>query len=78
MTDREFMNRIESYPGWNRGLWFPWLNDCHNDLEKAFKHAGVPYPGAPNGRLDIDETVERIANEARQWAETRTNGGRRR
>lgn len=81
MTAREFMERIESYPGWNRGLWLPWLNDCHNDLEGAFKHARVPYPRAPNGRLDIDDdvvgTVKRVAKEARQWTETQTNGGKR-
>jgi len=81
MTAREFMERIESYPGWNRGLWLPWLNDCHNDLEGAFKHARVPYPRAPNGCLDIDDdvvgTVKRVAKEARQWTETQTNGGKR-
>ncbi|MFZ6874230.1 hypothetical protein ACO0LF_19405 [Undibacterium sp. Di27W] len=82
MTAREFMNRIQNYPGWNGGLWFPWVNDCHNDLEDAFKYAGAPYPGAPNGRLDIDddatETVKRVINEARQWVDTQTNGGKRR
>lgn len=80
MTAREFMESIESYPGWNRGLWLPWLNDCHNDLEEAFKHARVPYPGAPNGRLDIDDdvigTIKRVAKEARHWTETQTNGGK--
>ncbi|MFZ6733783.1 hypothetical protein ACO0LG_17785 [Undibacterium sp. Ji42W] len=72
MTARDFMDRIQRYPGWNKGLWFPWVNDCHNDLEDAFKYTGVPYPGAPNGRLDIDDdvigTVKRVADEAQQWS----------
>jgi hypothetical protein len=82
VTARDFMNKIQAYPGWNKGLWVPWFNDCHNDVEAAFEHVGVPYPGAPNGRLDIDDdaasTFKRIMDEAQQWANTRMNGDRRR
>ncbi|MFA5652742.1 MAG: hypothetical protein WDA72_01370 [Desulfomonilia bacterium] len=41
----------------NNWLWTPWANDCHSDLGNAFDQAGVPYPGAPNGRLDIDDDI---------------------
>jgi hypothetical protein len=28
------------------------LNDCHNELEAAFKYAGFDYPGWPTGRSE--------------------------
>jgi hypothetical protein len=49
------MSLIDSADNWNNGLYFPFVNDCHNDLERAFDHAGVEYPGAPNGRFDFDD-----------------------
>lgn len=57
MSEAEFMRRIKEYKDWNRWLWLPWMNDCHNQLERAFEHAGVQYPGAPNGRVDIDDNA---------------------
>jgi hypothetical protein len=62
MTEKSFMGKINSYPQWNSGLWAPWINDCHNDLNGAFTHAGVNYPGAPNGRLDIDDELRDAIN----------------
>ena len=58
MTELDFMNRINSANNWNNGLYTPFVNDCHNDLERAFDHAGVDYPGAPNGRFDIDDIIQ--------------------
>jgi RHS repeat-associated protein len=55
MSESKFMNLIDSADNWNNGLYFPFVNDCHNDLERAFDHAGVEYPGAPNGRFDFDD-----------------------
>lgn len=53
------MGRIDATSGWNNWLWTHWVNDCHSDLENAFNQSGVPYPGAPNGRLDIDENIKK-------------------
>ena len=51
------MDRIEQAKGWNNWIWIPWVNDCHSDVENAFDQAGVPYPGAPNRRMDIDDDI---------------------
>jgi hypothetical protein len=55
MSEREFIDKIEDYPDWEKGGWRPWRNDCHNKLEGAFEFAGASYPGAPNGRIDLDD-----------------------
>jgi len=57
MTETEFMDKIETYPGWNSFWWVPWEVDCHSELEGAFSYTGVAYPGAPGGRTDIDEII---------------------
>jgi len=57
MSESEFMDRIEAYPGWNRGIWLPWYDDCHTELAEAFEFVGVHYPGAPGGRVDFDEII---------------------
>ncbi|SFC76438.1 RHS repeat domain-containing protein [Pseudoalteromonas denitrificans] len=68
MTEEEFMDKINSADNWNNGLYFPFVNDCHNDLERAFDHVGIDYPGAPNERFDVDdnfiEYLRRIHNDA--------------
>lgn len=63
MTESEFMDQLRNAPNWNNGLYFPFINDCHNDLERAFEHAGVDYPGAPNGRFDMDDDLIRLRDE---------------
>jgi RHS repeat-associated protein len=55
MSEEEFMRRIAGADGWNNGVWCPFGNDCHSQLDDAFWQAGVRYPGAPNGRMDIDD-----------------------
>jgi hypothetical protein len=35
----------------NNGIWFPFLNDCHNAVQDAVENAGLKYPGAPGGRF---------------------------
>jgi uncharacterized protein RhaS with RHS repeats len=40
LSEDEFMDLIESYPDWEEGLWFPWVNDCHSQLESACKMQG--------------------------------------
>ena len=57
MSESDFMSSIEAATGWNDWMWIPWVNDCHSDLQSAFEQAGVPYPGAPNGRIDIDDNL---------------------
>jgi hypothetical protein len=60
MSEGEFMDRIERAHGWNNWVWVPWANDCHSDLKNAFEQAGVPYPGAPNGRMDFDDNLKAV------------------
>jgi RHS repeat-associated protein len=55
MTESDFMNKVQTNPDINKGGWIPWVNDCHNSMENAFNEAGVKYPGAPGGRVDVDE-----------------------
>ena len=33
MTEKTFMDKINAADNWNNGLYFPFVNDCHNDLE---------------------------------------------
>lgn len=35
----------------NNGIWFPWINDCHNAVQDAVENSGLNYPGAPGGRF---------------------------
>jgi hypothetical protein len=35
----------------NNGMWFPFVNDCHNAVKDAVESAGLEYPGAPGGRF---------------------------
>lgn len=53
MTEEEAIAKIASWPGWNHGIWVPWVNDCHNQLKEAFDYAGIPFPtgGVPEGRI---------------------------
>lgn len=62
MSESDFMRGIGTASGWNNWLWIPWVNDCHSDLENAFIETGVPYPGAPNGRIDIDDDIGNCLN----------------
>ena len=57
MSESNFIKGITEAKGWNNWIWIPWLNDCHSDLENAFNQVGVSYPGAPNGRMDIDDDI---------------------
>ena len=57
MSEAEFMNKIIEADGWNNWVWIPYANDCHSDLENAFEQIGITYPGAPNGRIDIDDEI---------------------
>jgi hypothetical protein len=57
MSEADFMMNISEADGWNNWVWTPYVNDCHSDLENAFEQTGVSYPGAPNGRMDIDDKI---------------------
>jgi len=57
MSEVDFMDKISKYPGFNKGLWILYFNDCHNQLEGAFSYMGIDYPGAPNGRFDFDNII---------------------
>lgn len=50
VNDAQFMNDIKPYM--DQGIWFPYLNDCHSDLENGFDQLGVPFPGVPGGRTN--------------------------
>ncbi len=54
MTDQAFIDSLAASPNFNNGLYFPFVNDCHNDLERAFEYNGYTYPGTPKGRFDSD------------------------
>lgn len=60
MSERDFMKKVINSPKFNKGTWIPWKNDCHSDLNAAFDEAGVRYPGAPNGRIDIDDVFSSV------------------
>ncbi len=62
MSENDFMDNVDAANGWNNGVWTPWVNDCHSDLGNAFDQAGVPYPGAPNGRVNIDDNARNDLN----------------
>jgi RHS repeat-associated protein len=64
MSESDFMKNILEAEGWNNWIWTPWANDCHSDLENSFDQTGVPYPGAPNGRIDIDDNIRNDVNNA--------------
>ena len=49
-TWSDFLN---SYRAGEEYMFF--TNDCHNQLEGAFHYIGVYYPGARNGRANLDE-----------------------
>ena len=65
LSEADAIARIRTYPDWNKGIWFPIINDCHTQLEKAFNYAGVPYPGAPEGRVD-DNIQSRVIQAIRK------------
>jgi len=50
--DSQFMDDLRPYM--DQGIWFPWLNDCHSDLKNGFQQLGVPFPGVPGGRVNVD------------------------
>jgi RHS repeat-associated protein len=62
MTEVQFMDKFEKAPGWNNWMWIPWVNDCHTDAKGATEFAGGDYPGAPGGRVDIDDEISTAFN----------------
>ena len=67
MTETQFVNAVRNDSGMNAGLYFPYVNDCHTQLQNAFSHLGVNYPGAPNGRVDLDDVFVNSLNSAVSW-----------
>ena len=67
--------KMKEWPGWNKGTWHPWKNDCHDQLQAAFKYARVEYPGAPNGRLDWNESYN-AEIEGIRFLERQLSGGK--
>jgi len=35
---------LKKYPGWNKGTYIPFVNDCFSQLEGAFKYVGSTFP----------------------------------
>ena len=50
------MRNFREAKGWNKGILIPWVNEYHSQPGDVFSQAGVPYPGASNGRIVIDDT----------------------
>lgn len=48
---RSQYSKILSYPGWDRGIFVPFINDCHVQLENAFDYAGVGYKYPNNNKV---------------------------
>lgn len=67
MTESQFVNSIRGNSTLNDGFWAPYINDCHTDLQDAFSDVGVYYPGAPNGRVDLDNWFINSLNTAIDW-----------
>ncbi|MBZ0165728.1 MAG: RHS repeat-associated core domain-containing protein, partial [Candidatus Omnitrophica bacterium] len=63
MSEVEAFEKLESWPGWNQGMWCPFLNDCHEQLEGAFEDAGLVYPKEDLDRFDWDEWLEEYYKE---------------
>ena len=59
MTEQEFIHDLRKYL--DHGPYIPGVWDCHSQLWFAFWMMGVPYPGAPNGRSDIDNNIQKMA-----------------
>jgi len=62
LSEKEFMQKVIEYPGWNKGIYFPEIDDCHTQLQEAFEYAGASYPGWPTGRFDWDEQIGNAVN----------------
>jgi RHS repeat-associated protein len=67
MTETQFVTAVSNHSGMNAGLYVPYINDCHSQLENAFYDLGVNYPGAPNGRMDLDDIFVDSLNSAVSW-----------
>lgn len=46
LSDDDFMRENA-----NNGVWFPFVNDCHNAINDALSNSGLENPGAPGGRF---------------------------
>jgi RHS repeat-associated protein len=66
LTDAEFMNRVSQDDLLNKGLYFPYLNDCHNGAQNAVNAAGgsvqdlprvTSYPGAIAQALGLEQAA---------------------
>lgn len=45
MSEPAFMQALnDPQNGLNGGMYFPFINDCHTGLQRAFGNLGVPYP----------------------------------
>ena len=47
--EKQIMNYMRKNQ--NDGIWFPWLNDCHEAIDDTVEHFGLENPGAPGGRF---------------------------
>lgn len=66
-TEAQVINSIRNDPTLNDGLWVPYINDCHTDLDDSFSNLGITYPGAPNDRVDLDNWFIDSLNNASDW-----------
>jgi len=59
VTEEEFISCIVNYPGWEKGAYIPFVDDCQNQSDEALRYCGVENPPwLPNGRTDIDESFQ--------------------
>ena len=49
----------------NNGIWFPWVNDCHNSINRCLKKAGLPKQPNPRfgGNKSGEEAMAQSAND---------------
>lgn len=66
-TEAQFISQVRLNSGMNSGLYAPYINDCHTQLRNVFNNLGVNYPGAPNGRVDLDNWFVNSLNSAGTW-----------
>jgi len=58
----KFFNKVSSYPGWNKGIYIPFINDCFTQLEGALEYANKPLSLSEKGinRIDIGRDLQEI------------------
>jgi hypothetical protein len=57
INEIDFWTKLETYPGWNTGIYCLFINDCHVEAQEACEYAGGAFPKWPTGRVDYDDNI---------------------